>query len=313
MKGLRAVRSSQGLVGLGLAVTLIASGCGSPGVSHTRAEPSAAASSVATFATLTSAAEAKWQQALETFLSETGGSGSLATWRSDAVVYLRACLVYQRDGFKALGKIAQSARPAMLRYLDALQSANALVVEMGKATSTSSFDILSVKYGVAVEAALGPSSGQATPSPTQTSTPPPTPTPSATPTPRPTPMAAIGTPVSGGGITFEVDSAQVVPAPYFQANPPGYVTVAIEVSLTNHGTASPNVSSLLDFKILGSQGQTYGQVILGSGPTAPNGTLAPGQEITGDIGYQLPPGAYTVAYTPFGLTALPPVSIGNIS
>lgn len=227
-------------------------------------------------------------------------------------MYLDACLVYQKAGFKALGQIPQSARPAMLRFLDALQATNALVVEMSKATSAKSFDILSVKYGVAVEAALGPSKGQPTPTPTQTPPPTPTPTPAATPTPRPTPMPGIGAPISGGGITFEVDSVQVVPAPYFQANPPGEVTIAIEVSLTNHGSASQGVSSLLDFKILGSQGQTYGQVILDSGPTAPNGTLAPGQEMTGDIGYQVPPGAYTLAYTPFGETALPAVSIGTV-
>ena len=292
-------------------MALIAAGCGGPSASHPKASPFAAESSPATFASLTSAAEAKWQRALETFLNETGVSGSLATWRSDAVVYLDACLAYQEAGFKALGQIAQSARPAMRRFLNALQATNIFVVEMGKANSIASFDTLSIKYGVAVEAALGPPSTQATSSPTQTPTP--TPTPTATPTPVPTSMPGIGVPVSGGAFTFEVDSVQVVPAPYFQPNPPGEVTIAIEVSLTNHGTTSRNVSSLLDFKILGSQGETYGQVLLDSGPTAPNGELAPGQEITGDIGYQVPPGTYTLAYTPFGLTALPPVSIGNIS
>jgi hypothetical protein len=147
-------------------------------------------------------------------------------------------------------------------------------------------------------------------------TPKPTPTPTPTPTPKPTPTPTlgIGATVTGkNGVSFTVDSAQVEAAPDFQANPPGYVTVAIEVSLTNHGTKSVDVASLSDFEILGPQGQTYQQVILLTGPDAPDGSLTPGAEMTGDIGYQVPPGAYRIAYTPLFGTALPPISIGSLS
>jgi hypothetical protein len=115
------------------------------------------------------------------------------------------------------------------------------------------------------------------------------------------------------GVAFLVDSATVVAAPFGQPNPAGYVTVSIEVSLTNHGASAVSVAGLTDFEILGPQGQTYNQVILTNGPDSPGGNLTPGDEMTGDIGYQVPPGAYRVAYTPLFGTALPPISIGTIS
>lgn len=168
--------------------------------------------------------------------------------------------------------------------------------------------------GLAGCAAAGPVTAHhsATP-PHQSSSPHATPSPTARPSPTPTPEPGIGATVAdSNGISFMVDSAQVVPAPEFQPNPAGDVTVAIEVSLTNHGNSSQTVSSLSDFEILGPQGQSYDQVILDSGPNAPNGNVAPGQELTGDIGYQVPPGVYSVDYTPLFQSAAPAVSIGMV-
>lgn len=128
------------------------------------------------------------------------------------------------------------------------------------------------------------------------------------------PTPGIGTPVRDrNGVVFEVLGTRLVRPPYLSApNPPGEVTVVIKIALVNRGTHTVPVTSLGDFKLLGSPGQIYFQVIFGAPTDAPNGSLAPGATMTGEIEYQIPRGRYRLAYTPFDGSPAAPVSIGRI-
>ena len=62
----------------------------------------------------------------------------------------------------------------------------------------------------------------------------------------------------------------------------------IKVSETYTGSDQGNASSLLQFTLRDTNGQSYTETILASGATSPDGTVASGSKVAGTLAYEVP-------------------------
>lgn len=74
----------------------------------------------------------------------------------------------------------------------------------------------------------------------------------------------------------------------------------VNVSLTNIGNAEQNLSSLISFKFKDSSGTVYNETILTTAAPSPNGKVAAGDVIKGDLVYDVPVDAksFTLSFAP---------------
>jgi hypothetical protein len=69
----------------------------------------------------------------------------------------------------------------------------------------------------------------------------------------------------------------------------GDVFLEIDVSVTNQTGKSQTFSSLLNFTLKDSTGQTYDQSFVSDAPSSPDGTVANGSKLRGTVVYEVPP------------------------
>jgi hypothetical protein len=68
----------------------------------------------------------------------------------------------------------------------------------------------------------------------------------------------------------------------------GDVFLEIDVAVTNQTGQSQTFSSLLDFTLKDSTGQTYDQTFVSDAPSSPDGTVANGSKLRGTVAYEVP-------------------------
>lgn len=106
---------------------------------------------------------------------------------------------------------------------------------------------------------------------------------------------------SGGGETFSVGdivalgdwavTVNSVTDPFVSPNEfdtPNGRYVAVDATVTNNGTSSETVSSLLCFELRDATGRTYNQSLVVGGGSPPDGEVDPGGLIRGDLHYDVP-------------------------
>jgi hypothetical protein len=87
--------------------------------------------------------------------------------------------------------------------------------------------------------------------------------------------------------TVTLNSANLGQPGQFDQLKAGDTLLIVNVSLRNTSSAVANASSLVQWSLHDSTGQTYNQDIV-SGKSGPDGTIVPGGVIRGDIAYEVP-------------------------
>lgn len=91
----------------------------------------------------------------------------------------------------------------------------------------------------------------------------------------------------GDTYVVTVNSFKTNPGDEFSKPKAGNVFVVVDVSLKNVSSQEQDVSSILQFTIKDSTGQKYDETII-SGVTSPDGKLAAGDTVKGQLAYEVP-------------------------
>lgn len=102
---------------------------------------------------------------------------------------------------------------------------------------------------------------------------------------------SVGDIIEAGEITLVVNEVTFPAGDSFNQPDEGKKFIVVDVSFTNNGTESANISSLLQMEIKDATGQIYDVDIMASvasGGSTPDGEISAGETIRGQVGYQLP-------------------------
>lgn len=101
----------------------------------------------------------------------------------------------------------------------------------------------------------------------------------------------IGESARSGPLSFIVYGVTNAPPPAVpEVTQPGTHLVSVDVQVTNPGSAQRSFSSLLGFHLLDDQNRQYDEQLAGLSPGAPDGEIAAGQSIRGNVLFQVPDG-----------------------
>ncbi len=104
-------------------------------------------------------------------------------------------------------------------------------------------------------------------------------------------MFAVGDIIEIGDLTITVNEVTNPPGDSFNKPDEGKVFVVVDVTIQNRGSEAASISSLLQMSLKDDTGQVYDLDLMASaasGGTAPDGEIAPGETIRGQVGFQVP-------------------------
>jgi hypothetical protein len=101
----------------------------------------------------------------------------------------------------------------------------------------------------------------------------------------------VGDAIKIGDIVLTVNEVQTPKASQFAKPDKGMRFLVVDVTIENKASNAANLSSMLQMQLKDTSGQAYSVDLMASaasGGKAPDGELAPGEKIRGQIGYQVP-------------------------
>jgi hypothetical protein len=102
---------------------------------------------------------------------------------------------------------------------------------------------------------------------------------------------AIGDVIQIGDSTLTVNSADEVPGSTYNKPDTGNKFIVVDLTIQNNSSDSAAISSLLQMSLKDSTGQKYEVDLMAqvaSGGTSPDGELAPGEKVRGQVAFQVP-------------------------
>lgn len=102
---------------------------------------------------------------------------------------------------------------------------------------------------------------------------------------------AIGDIIEIGNLTLTVNEVTNPPGDSFNRPNEGHKFVVVDVTIQNQGSEAVSVSSMLQMSLKDDTGQGYDLDLtasIASGGTTPDGEIAPGETIRGQVGFQVP-------------------------
>lgn len=102
---------------------------------------------------------------------------------------------------------------------------------------------------------------------------------------------AIGDVIEIGDLTLTINEVTYPPGDSFNRPDEGNKFVVVDITIKNQGSAATSVSSMLQMSLKDDTGQKYGLDLMAStasGGTTPDGEIAPGETIRGQVGFQVP-------------------------
>lgn len=112
-------------------------------------------------------------------------------------------------------------------------------------------------------------------------------------------MAAVGETVTLDDLAVTVNGVSNPPGDSFNRPKEGNQFVVLDITLQNQGAVAMNVSSLLQMWLKDATGQLYTidyMAVVAAGGTPPEGEIAPGETIRGQIGFQVPVDAQNLVF-----------------
>lgn len=109
----------------------------------------------------------------------------------------------------------------------------------------------------------------------------------------------IGDSIQIGDIVLTVNEVTTPEASQFAKPEAGKRFLVVDVTIENKGSTAANLSSMLQMQLKDGSGQAYGVDLMAttaSGGKTPDGELAPGEKIKGQIGYQVPDSAQDLVF-----------------
>lgn len=108
------------------------------------------------------------------------------------------------------------------------------------------------------------------------------------------PTAQIGETVKAGTLAITVNEVKDLPASDFNKPDPGHKFLLVDVTLDNNDSAAARVSSYLQMSLKDATGQYHkldiGAITAAGGKT-PDGELAPGEKLRGQVAFEIPESA----------------------
>lgn len=104
-------------------------------------------------------------------------------------------------------------------------------------------------------------------------------------------MFAVGDIIEMGDLTLTVNEVTYPPGDSFNAPDEGKKFVVVDLTITNQASEAVSVSSLLQMTLKDDTGQSYDVDLMASAAadgSSPDGEIAPGETIRGQVGYQVP-------------------------
>ena len=104
-------------------------------------------------------------------------------------------------------------------------------------------------------------------------------------------MFAIGDVIEIGDLTLTVNEVTNPPGDSFNKPDEGNIFVVVDMTIKNQGSEAASVSSMLQMSLKDDTGQVYDLDLMASaasGGTTPDGEIAPGETIRGQVGFQVP-------------------------
>ncbi len=102
---------------------------------------------------------------------------------------------------------------------------------------------------------------------------------------------AIGDVIEIGDLTLTINEVTNPPGDSFNKPDEGNKFVVVDITIKNQGSAAVSVSSMLQMSLKDDTGQGYDLDLMASaasGGTTPDGKIAPGETIRGQVGFQVP-------------------------
>lgn len=110
---------------------------------------------------------------------------------------------------------------------------------------------------------------------------------------------AVGEPVEVGDLTVTVNEVTYPAGDDFNQPKEGNKFVVVDLTLQNRGSEAAAASSILQMELKDGTGQRYDVDLLAttaSGGSTPEGELAPGETLRGQVGYQVPADAQDLVF-----------------
>jgi hypothetical protein len=104
-------------------------------------------------------------------------------------------------------------------------------------------------------------------------------------------MFAMGDLIEIGDLTLTVNEVTNPPGDDFNKPDEGNIFVVVDVTITNNSSAAENISSLMQMSLKDDTGQGYDLDLtasMASDGKTPDGEIAPGETIRGQVGYEVP-------------------------
>lgn len=112
-------------------------------------------------------------------------------------------------------------------------------------------------------------------------------------------MFAIGDIVEIGDLTLTINEVTFPPGDEFNKPEAGNKFVIVDVTLENKGAEAKGISSMMQMHLKDATGQKYDfdfSASMASGGTTPDGELAPGEKMRGQVGFQVPENAQGLVF-----------------
>lgn len=110
---------------------------------------------------------------------------------------------------------------------------------------------------------------------------------------------AVGDQIRIGDLVLIVHQVTYPPGDQFNKPEPGNKFVVIDLTLENKGSEDRHVSSLLQMYLKDEQGRKYEldlAATVASGGSTPDGEIAPGEKLRGQVGFQIPENAKNLVF-----------------
>lgn len=108
---------------------------------------------------------------------------------------------------------------------------------------------------------------------------------------RPQTVFAIGDVIEIGNLALTVNEVTNPPGDSFNQPEEGHKFVVVDLTIQNRGSEAASISSMLQMSLKDDTGQGYDLDLaasVASGGTTPDGEIAPGETIRGQVGFQVP-------------------------
>jgi hypothetical protein len=109
----------------------------------------------------------------------------------------------------------------------------------------------------------------------------------------------VGDAIQIGDIVLTVNEVKTPKASQIAKPEKGKRFLVVDLTLENKATKAANLSSMLQMQLKDASGQAYGSDLMASmasGGKAPDGELAPGEKIKGQVGFQVPEDAKDLTF-----------------